>query len=254
MVPLPRHLRVLKVVAIVIAACATVTAAQQQQPLPLYKDAAQPIPARVADLISRMNANELVAQLIDKNEGDWATLPSIESQYGSTGIGTLFIDEVMNKSATPGAGWSTPLQTLRARNALQAYFLNNSRLGIPISFCEEGLHSGAWGGTVFPGPPVLAQAFNTTLVQLIGAAIASEARAAGVDTALSPVVNMITDPRFGRYHEGLSADPLITSLNAVAMVTGLQGGLTSDPATYLPSVNASVIAQAKHFAGEGDTN
>lgn len=160
-------------------------------------------------------------------------LTAVTAQFGATGLGSLFLDEVLNRT------WgyyptSTPLDTLRARNKLQSSFLASTRLSIPISFCEELLHSeprgvisplalrpvqsirstfaaGGWGGTLFPGPPLLAQTFNTSLIEAIGAAIAVEGRATGVDTGLSPVVNLFTDPRFGRYHEGLSADPGVTA-------------------------------------------
>jgi beta-glucosidase len=221
----------------------------------LADDAVLPVPVRVADLISRMTLEELAHQLINKNEGGWSDLPDILGEFGATGIGSLFIDEVMNKSAWGHANvsqWSTPLEALRARNALQAAFMARSRLGIPVSFCMEGLHSGAWGGTIFPGPPALGAAWNVSLVRAIGAIIAVEARASGVDTALSPVVNMFSDPRFGRYSEGFSPDPHVTAALGVAMVLGLQGGDTPGGASaYLPDFNASVVAQAKHFAAYG---
>ena len=224
-------------------------------PLPLYKNPAVPIPTRVADLISRMTPKELADQLINKNEGGWINLPNISLMYGPTGIGSLFIDEVMNKSSWGHANlsqWSTPLQALRSRNTLQASFLASTRLQIPISFCMEGLHSGGWGGTSFPGPPTLATTWNASLVELIGNVIAQEARATGVDTALSPVVNMFTDPRFGRYSEGFSPDPQISATLGAAMVRGLQGGDTGGgAASYLPNFNTSVVSQAKHFAAYG---
>jgi len=221
----------------------------------VYEDRAAPIPARVADLISRMTPVELAHQLINKNEGGFANLPSILADFGATGIGTLFIDEVMNKSSWGSSNvseWSTPLEALRSRNALQAAFLARSRLRIPASFCMEGLHSGGWGGTIFPALPVLAQSFNASLVRLIGGVIAVEARATGVDTALSPVVNMFSDPRFGRYSEGFSPDPHVSAALGAAMVLGLQGDDSPDgPASYLPSANASVVAQAKHAVAYG---
>jgi beta-glucosidase len=223
--------------------------------LDLYLDPSLPVPVRVADLISKMTPEEMAHQLINNNEGGWKDLLNITTQYGATGIGSLFIDEVMNKSAW-GHGnvtqWSTPLQALRARNALQATFLSSTRLHIPISFCMEGLHSGAWGGTSFPSPPTLASSWNVSLITNIGSIIAIEGRATGVDTALSPVVNMFTDPRFGRYSEGYSPDPTITAILAVAMVQGLQGGDTPGGSDdYLPNFNTSVASQTKHFAAYG---
>ena len=100
-----------------------------------YRDSTLPVPVRVADLITRMTPRELAHQLINKNEGGWSDLPAILSEFSSTGIGPLFIDEVMNKSAwghADASKWSTPLESLRARNALQAAFMSSSRLGIPV--------------------------------------------------------------------------------------------------------------------------
>lgn len=220
-----------------------------------YLNPSLPVPDRVADIISRMTPEELAHQLINNNEGGFINLANITLQYGSTGIGSLFIDEVMNKSSWGHANlsqWSTPLQALRSRNALQAAFLAKTRLSIPISFCMEGLHSGAWGGTSFPSPPVLASAWNVSLITAIGNVIAIEGRATGVDTALSPVVNMFTEPRFGRYSEGYSPDSGVTSILAAAMVRGIQGGDSPGGASdYLPNFTSSMIAQAKHFAAYG---
>lgn len=222
---------------------------------PLYLDPSLPIPERVADLISKMTPEEMAHQLINNNEGGWIDLVNITLQYGSKGIGSLFIDEVMNKSAWGHANlsqWSTPLQALRARNALQATFLSSTRLHIPISFCMEGLHSGGWGATQFPSPPTLAATWNTSLITKIGNVIAIEGRATGVDTALSPVVNMFTEPRFGRYSEGYSPDSGVTAILAAAMVRGIQGGDSpGGAADYLPNFTTSQIAQAKHFAAYG---
>jgi beta-glucosidase len=220
-----------------------------------YLSPALPVADRVRDLISRMTPLELAHQTINKNEGGWGDLPDILAEFGSTGIGSLFIDECMNKSSWGHANvsaWSTPLEALRARNALQAAFLASSRLAIPVSFCMEGLHSGAWGGTAFPAPPALAATWNSSLVTLIGQTIALEARASGVDTALSPVVNMFSDPRFGRYSEGFSPDPHVSAALGAAMVRGLQGGDNSGGASaYLPDFNKTVASQAKHFAAYG---
>jgi hypothetical protein len=65
---------------------------------PLYKQAGAPIPARVADLIAHMTPAELLAQLQNKNEGGWDQIPNITAEYGATGIGSLFLDEMQNRS------------------------------------------------------------------------------------------------------------------------------------------------------------
>ena len=210
-------------------------------PTPPYKDAALPIPARVADLLARMTVPELVAAVAHK---DGETDAALRTEYGATSLGgakiTLF---------TGGANSASPLLAVRARNAFQSYMIETSRLNIPVSFAHEGLHSGSCYGTVFPEPLLTACSWNDTLAQQIGAVLGSEARAYGVDNAWSPVVNMWTDDRFGRFQEGFSPDPTITSHMGRAIVLGMQGG-SSLPDDYLPGgFNASCWSTAKHYAG-----
>ena len=204
-------------------------------PLP-YRDAALPVPARVADLLSRMTFDEKIAQLFTRETGDMALLLSTCS---STGIGQANIGF---------ASGSTPADYIEARNKIQAKCLQN-RLGIPTSFFHEGLHTGGRGGTLFPEPLLTACAFNSSLVASIGAALSFEARGAGVDNTWSPVVNMWVDDRFGRFQEGFSPDPMITSTLSRALVIGAQGGVSGQD-DYLPGgSNVSTWSTAKHFCG-----
>lgn len=146
---------------------------------------------------------------------------------------------------------NTAEATLAARNALQVHMMTQSRLGIPVSFSQEGLHSGALFGTVFPMPLLTACSWNDSLAEAIGGVLAYEARGSGVDNPWSPVVNMWQDDRFGRYQEGFSPDPTITSHFGRSIVLGVQGG-AGDQDSYLPGgFNDSCWSTAKHFAGYG---
>ena len=109
------------------------------------------------------------------------------------------------------------------RNKLQRAVIKSSRFGIPASFHVEALHSGAPGGTVFPESVTLGATWDPQLVKEIGAAIAEEARAFGADVAFSPVLNMWTDPRFGRLQEGYSENPTLSSAYGAAFTQGLHG-------------------------------
>ena len=144
---------------------------------------------------------------------------------------------------------------IKQRNALQADFVNGTRLHIPVSFINEGLHGGAPGGTIFPMPVGLGATWDVELVNEIMSVVGQEAAAIGVDVVFAPVVNMMTDPRFGRLQEGYSSNPLLTSHLAVAAVKGLQGcrqnatAAQCGPQAYL---NASgVAALGKHYAAYG---
>lgn len=207
--------------------------------MPVYKDAAAPVPARVADLMARMTVSEKTAQLWTRELG--SPLALLLETCASTGIG---------QANVAFAAGTSPAEYLAARNAIQQECLKN-RLQIPVSFFQEGLHSGGRGGTLFPEPLTTACAWNASLVSAIGAALAFEARGAGVDNTWSPVLNMWTDDRFGRFQEGFSPDPMLTSTLGRALVVGAQGGVSTQD-DYLPGgFSTSTWSTGKHFAGYG---
>ena len=85
------------------------------------------------------------------------------------------------------------------RNEIQRRVMQSTRLKIPASFYGETTHcGGARGTTVFPMPCLQGSTWNATLVGAIAAANALELRSAGGDQALSPILQVATDPRFGR--------------------------------------------------------
>jgi beta-glucosidase len=213
---------------------------------------AAPIPERVASLLALMTLEEQMAQLFERypcGNGPCADalLEGVPGfNLSETGVGYLSIRATTNKTG------GSPLANLRLRNAVASSLVASSRLGIPAAWEEEGLHSGAWGGTVFPSLVGLGAGWDAPLAAAIGAAIAAEARAAGVDTVYSPEVNLF-DARSGRLAEAFSDDATLSASLGAAMVRGLQGGgrLPGGPASYLPNTTASVLALAKHYAAYG---
>lgn len=205
---------------------------------PLYKDAAAPVPARVADLLSRMTAAEKTAQLWTRESG--SPLALLIDTCSTTGIGQANVFFATGTS---------PAEYLAARNAIQQECLKN-RLQIPVSFFHEGLHTGGRGGTLFPEPITTACAWNVSLVSAIGAALAFEARGAGTDNIFAPVLNMWIDDRNGRGQEGFSPEPTLTSTLGRALIVGAQGGVSSQD-DYLPGGFSASWATGKHFAGYG---
>ena len=203
-----------------------------------YQDPSLPVPTRVTDLLSRLSLDEKIGQT-------W------HPETQPTALITALCAKGVGGTALPPSASNDPLSNLRARNDLQRACMAAQPHGIPLSFHQEGLHSGAQGGTVFPEPLLTACAWNESLATAIGAVLAFEARGAGVDNTWSPVVNMWTDDRFGRFQEGFSPDPMLTSHLARALVLGVQGG-PSTADDYLPGgPNVSAWATAKHFAGYG---
>lgn len=159
--------------------------------LPRYRDPNATVDERVADLLPRMTLEEKVAQLLHPWPSANTNATEVLATYGATGLGALYAYGV----TFPGMNWTESL------NYLQESFLNTSRLGIPVTLVSETLHSSVNGGTAFPNPTLLASTWNASLLTAVGTIIAMEARAAGSSRGFSPVLQVTTDPRFGRFEE-----------------------------------------------------
>jgi beta-glucosidase len=130
-------------------------------------------------------------------------------------------------------------------NAIQRFFIENSRLGIPVMFHEECLHGhAAVGGTSFPQPIGLAATFNPGLVEALYAMTAEETRVRGTHQALTPVVDVARDPRWGRVEETFGEDPYLVAQLGMAAIRGFQGDASFRDRKHL-------IATLKHFAAHG---
>ncbi|HEU5218232.1 MAG TPA: glycoside hydrolase family 3 N-terminal domain-containing protein, partial [Gemmatimonadales bacterium] len=125
-------------------------------------------------------------------------------------------------------------------NALQHFFVDSTRLGIPIIPFDEALHGLAEPeGTAFPAAIGLAATWDTALMGRVATAIAAETRSRGIRQVLSPVLNITSDVRWGRVEETYGEDPHLASAMGVAFIRPLEA--------------AGVITTAKHFvANSGD--
>ncbi len=143
------------------------------------------------------------------------------------------------------AGGKNARETAELTNAIQRFFIETSRLGIPVIFHEECLHGhAAIDATSFPQPIGLAATFDPDLVNRVFTLTAHEARARGTHQALTPVVDVARDPRWGRVEETYGEDPYLVAQLGVAAVQGFQGdGKFRD--------KKRVIATLKHFAAHG---
>src|SRR5208337_3967739 len=116
---------------------------------------------------------------------------------------------------------------------------------IPVIFHEECLHGhAAPGGTSFPQPIALGATFDPELVESLFTMTALEARLRGTHQALTPVVDVARDPRWGRVEETYGEDPFLVSRMGMAAVRGFQGDATFQN-------KDRVIATLKHFAAHG---
>jgi beta-glucosidase len=222
---------------------------------PVYKDAKAPVEARVDDLLARMTLEEKIAQIITI----WDNKPEIlddKAQFDPAKMSVKFPDGIgqfARPSDTKGPAsprvvkWRDIRDTVRLVNAMQKHALTQTRLGIPILMHEEGLHGyAALDATSFPQAIALASSWDPDLLREVNVVIGREIRARGVSLALSPVVDVARDPRWGRIEETFGEDPYLVGEMGVAAVEGLQG--TSKATTLGPD---KVFATLKHLTGHG---
>lgn len=139
----------------------------------------------------------------------------------------------------------TPSETVKLTNAVQQWMIEETRLGIPTLFHEEGLHGfQARYATSFPQSIALASTFDPDLIERVYSITAREIRVRGVHHVLSPVVDVALDPRWGRIEETYGEDPYLVSQMGVAAVRGFQGTGETIP-------DGKVLTTLKHMTGHG---
>ncbi len=151
-------------------------------------------------------------------------------------------DGIGQVSGAAMLGGDDPRQMARAANAVQRYHVEETRLGIPAILHNEALCGLMYGpATTFPTAINLAATWEPELVGQMTDLTRMQMRAVGIHQALSPVMDVARDARWGRVHETYGEDPVLCAAFAVAFVAGLQGDDLRDGA----------IATAKHFLGYG---
>ena len=222
------------------------------KPLPKYKDPSLPIPERVEDLLSRMTPAEKAAQTDMISGVDFATKRS-KLHHCSVELDTDYrFDELLSLCGDTGTGFLHDNYSIPAiQNRLQKFFIEHSRLGIPVIFTGEALHGiSGLRGTIFPCPINLGATFDPDLIHEVGGAIGREARSLGIQEILAPNLDVARDPRWGRMEETFGEDTYLSSRMAAAIVSGEQKGDISR--------SDAVISEPKHYCvhgiPEGGTN
>jgi beta-glucosidase len=206
---------------LLICCCAASTRAQ------VYKDAKAPIATRVKDLLSRMTLEEKIGQMsasdLDK------PLDDNNIAYGVCASPFVSVAEIAKQSI-----------------AAKKLAREKSRLGIPPIQIGECLHGQlAAGATIFPQAINQGCTFNPALIQQMSTVIAYEASSSGVDQALSPLFDLIRDPRYGRVEECYGEDPYLVATMGTAFVRGMQGDAAQ---SRIGIAKDKVMCTAKHFA------
>lgn len=192
----------------------------------LYKDPKAPVQKRVADLLKRMTIEEKVGQMSMSSLGGSLKNPIAYGVLESPFISAMGVAK----------------QSIIAKR----YAFEKTRLGIPPIQIGECLHGQlASGATIFPQSIGQGSTWNPALIEQMGSVIAYEAYSSGVDQALSPLFDLIRDPRYGRVEECFAEDPYLVGQLGAAFVRGMQG----DPSKTRFAIGADkVMTTGKHFA------
>ena len=205
----------------------------------IYEDPSAPIDARVKDLLSQMSLEEKTCQMATLYGSGRVLKDSLPTANWKNEIwkdGIANIDEQANGLGKFGSSISFPYaRSVENRHTIQRWFVENTRLGIPVDFTNEGIrglcHDRA---TMFPAQCGQGATWNKSLIREIARVTADEANALGYTNIYSPILDIAQDPRWGRVVECYGEDPFLVGEMGKQMITGLQ--------------ERGLVATPKHFA------
>jgi beta-glucosidase len=221
---------------------------RKSQYKPAYLDPKLSVERRVKDLLSRMTLKEKAAQMLCIWQQKSSTMLDDKGRFDLQKAKARFKDRLglgqVGRPSDAGGGRNAR-EMAELTNDIQKFFIENTRLSIPVVFHEECLHGhAAIGGTSFSQPIGLGATFDPELVRRLFEMTAEEARARGTHQALTPVVDVAREPRWGRVEETYGEDPYLVSRMGIAAVQGFQGDATFKDKKH-------IIATLKHFAAHG---
>src|SRR6266568_3549984 len=214
----------------------------------VYENPKAPIEKRIDDLLSQMTVDEKTCQtatLYGVGRGrsgaepplkDELPTPEWKNKIWKDGIAN--IDEHLNGIGPNGKSiYATDIKKhVWAMNEVQRFFIEETRLGIPVDFTQEGLRGvAAYTATSFPSELGQGHTWDKELISEIGSIEADEARALGYMNVYAPTLDVSRDQRWGRIEDTYGEDPFLVSRLGVEMAKAMQK-------------NYRVASTAKHFA------
>lgn len=196
----------------------------------IYEDPTQSVDKRVADLLSQMNVEEKTCQLATLYGYGRVLKDSLPTAGWKNEIwkdGIANIDEMLNgvgKKSTRVTHLLHPFSKhAEAINTVQRWFVEETRLGIPVDFTNEGIHGlNHTKATPLPAPIAIGSTWNRDLVHRAGVIAGQEAKALGYTNVYAPILDVVRDPRWGRTLECYGEDPYLIAELGAEMVNGIQ--------------------------------
>ena len=211
----------------------------------VYEDPSAPLGARIENLLQQMTLDEKTCQMVTlygykRVLKDDLPTPEWKELLWKDGIGA--IDEHLNGFQQWGLPPSDNAYVWPASrhawalNEVQRFFVEDTRLGIPVDFTNEGIRGvESYRATNFPTQLGLGHTWNRELIRQVGLITGREARMLGYTNVYAPILDVGRDQRWGRYEEVYGESPYLVAELGIEMVRGLQH-------------NHQVAATGKHFA------
>jgi beta-glucosidase len=197
----------------------------------VFEDSKQPVEKRIANLLSFMTVDEKTVQLATLYGYGRVLKDSLPTKEWKNAIwkdGIANIDEHLNNTTfrkQTFTSLSFPYSRhADAINQTQKWFIEQTRLGIPVDFTNEGIHGLAHDrATAMPAPIAMGSTWNKELLLKSGRIIGREAKALGYTNIYVPILDLARDPRWGRVVEAYGEDPFLVTELGKQMVLGVQG-------------------------------
>jgi len=203
-----------------------------------YENPNLDIEIRIDDLIGQMNIDEKTCQLVTlygfpKVLMDSLPTPEWKNKIWKDGLAN--IDEHCNGYRSSALSWPPSLHA-KTINEVQRWFIEETRLGIPVDFTNEGIYGACFpGATLFPAQIGVGSSWDKSLVAHIGEITSARTKAAGFTNVYSPILDVARDPRWGRVVESYGEDPYLVSQLGLQQVLAIQK-------------DHNVVSTPKHFA------
>ena len=196
----------------------------------VYEDPKQPIDARVKNLLEQMTVDEKSCQLATLYGFGRVLKDSLPTAQWKTAIwkdGIANIDEELNGV---GSGYKRAYSLIfpfsnhaKAINKTQRWFVEDTRLGIPVDFSNEGIHGlNHTKATPLPAPIAIGSTWNRNLVRQAGEIAGQEAKLLGYTNVYAPILDVVRDQRWGRVLECYGEEPYLIAELGTQMVQGIQ--------------------------------
>ena len=201
----------------------------------IYEDPSAPIGDRIRNLLSQMTLEEKTCQMVTlygtgRVLKDDLPTPAWKEEIWKDGVGN--IDEEHNGYPRYDSPYAADFrQHVDALHAIQRWFVEETRLGIPVDFTNEGIRGlCSVGATYFPAQCGQGATWDKELIARIGEVEAEEAFLLGYTNIYSPILDIAQDPRWGRCVESYGEDPYLAGQLGKQMILSLQKGrLVSTP-------------------------